>query len=232
MLRDFHYYAVRVLAHHAGFAENEAHLIAYTSQYVDDSTEGDPISFTEGDYCFDPIRSAWTGLESFGPDVQRKVYMPFHFVPPRMPREGVPADFTYAVEPGGEVADALVEAAIHDDSPIRLHRLGVALHAYADSWSHEGFSGRLGPENDIEDIRVRNAAGQMEPIGFVEQLLSNVRPDVGHAEAGYLPDLSWAVWSFRRNGEQCGRVPRSGAPGVSLVALFGRRWPYGVGGWG
>jgi hypothetical protein len=83
MLRDFHYYAVRALAHHAGFGDEEAHRIAYASQYTDDSTEGDPISFTEGEYAFDPVRSSWLGLESFGPDVQRKGYMPFHFVPAR-----------------------------------------------------------------------------------------------------------------------------------------------------
>ena len=101
MLRDFHYYAVRALAHHAGFGDEEAHRIAYASQYTDDSTEGDPISFTEGEYAFDPVRSSWLGLESLGPDVQRKVYMPFHFVPPRTPREGTLADYGYAVEPGG-----------------------------------------------------------------------------------------------------------------------------------
>jgi len=39
MQTDFHYCAVKFLAHMAGFDEAEAETIAYASQYVDDATE-------------------------------------------------------------------------------------------------------------------------------------------------------------------------------------------------
>ncbi len=61
MFRDFHYYCVGVLAKAAGFQEDDALTIAYASQYVDDSTESEPINV--GDMIFDPVDGAiWFGF--------------------------------------------------------------------------------------------------------------------------------------------------------------------------
>ena len=43
MDKDIHYYCVCVLAKAAGFSEADALTIGYASQYVDDSTESEPI---------------------------------------------------------------------------------------------------------------------------------------------------------------------------------------------
>ena len=40
MQKDFHFYCIGVLARAAGFSIDDALIIAYASQYVDNSTEG------------------------------------------------------------------------------------------------------------------------------------------------------------------------------------------------
>ena len=205
MYEDFHYYALFVLARHAGLAEPDARTIAYCSQYVDDSTEGDTMLFSNCEASFDPVRSSWTGLESLVPDVQRKIYLPFHFVPPHaVPEHASCRDdthaYSYLVVPDGKFANQLLDAAIDDRSELRLHKIGVALHGYADTWAHQGFSGRHGPENDLQDISKLDEHGRFRSVGIFGQLLRDIRPDVGHAEAGPLPDLSWLTWSFVQGG--------------------------------
>ena len=39
MEKDFHFYVTYALAETAGFSPEESHIIAYSSQYVDDNTE-------------------------------------------------------------------------------------------------------------------------------------------------------------------------------------------------
>ncbi len=62
---DFHYYCLAVLARTVGFTKKEALTIAYASQYVDDSTESEPIMV--GDILFDSVRTAHYGLDAFIP---------------------------------------------------------------------------------------------------------------------------------------------------------------------
>ena len=58
MQKDFHYHCIAVLARAAGFRQADALTIAYASQYVDDSTESEPIRV--GELMFDPVRTAHT----------------------------------------------------------------------------------------------------------------------------------------------------------------------------
>ena len=48
------------------------------------------------------------------------------------------------------------EAAKLKVKPYQLHRLGIALHVYADTWSHQEFSGLKSELNDLEEINVLN----------------------------------------------------------------------------
>ena len=79
MKRDFHYHGIGVLAKAAGFHEDDALTIAYASQYVDDATESEPIRV--GEMIFEPVRSAHVGLLAYDWSVQKRVYIPFHFIP-------------------------------------------------------------------------------------------------------------------------------------------------------
>jgi hypothetical protein len=219
MNRHFHYYAIRAIAKQAGFNEAEAETLAYASQYVDDATEhkGIPIAKAppEADDqhiagLFEPVCTAHAGIQYLAAgkkDVQRKVYIPFHFVPAKAYNGNGP--FDYRVAPGGEFALALLElglGAIRDTQDIdgtpRLRALiktGIALHSYADTWSHQRFSGRRSPEdNDIQD-RERWEKGEFRGLGFFERAVLDAMLDIGHAEAATMPDVSSLRWRYKHD---------------------------------
>jgi len=83
--------------------------------------------------------------------------------------------------------------------PYQLHRLGIALHVYADTWSHQDFSGLQTELNDVEDIDVINE----DRVGiakvftdFFRDIAESLIPQVGHAETATLPDEPYREWSF------------------------------------
>jgi len=215
----FHYYAIRALAHCAGFDGKEAEIIAYASQYVDDATEhggfkikGIPPEADDQHIAglFEPVCTAHAGLQyvvGLRTDVQRKVYIPFHFLPPELSRSSR-RKFDYRVKAGSPHAHALLDEAIAavkgatSGTPrIRaLIKTGIALHTFADTWAHEGFSGRWSAaDNDIQDRSVFRS-GQWDDLGFFERMFMDASPDIGHIEAGVLPDCSELTWRCRHEG--------------------------------
>ena len=202
MQLDYHYYLIHHLAALAGFPRDDAETIAYASQYVDDATEGYPVR-PRGDQYFDPIRTAHYGLSYYDWDVQKKVYIPFHFLPAQV-RTDDPSRFSYvtacATGAASEPATQLAVAALSEpDAHLRLIRLGVTLHAIADTFSHFGFSGREDGENDVDDVSVHTRKNwQLKDIlrkyGCELDILI---PTIGHVQAIDLPDLPYMKWTYR-----------------------------------
>lgn len=191
---ELHFYGIAVLARAGGFTEEEALTIAHASQYVDDSTECEPIQV--GDLIFEPVRTAHYGLEAYDWSVQKRIYIPFHFLPARPIRK--PTD-TFITEPGSTFAHMLWDTACKEtDAASRLIRMGIALHTFADTWSHKWFSGRLNAENDVESIRVFHEDGWKRLK--LENIVLDLMPQVGHTEAGSYPDQPFLRWKYRRNG--------------------------------
>ncbi|MCB2228793.1 MAG: hypothetical protein KQH53_19110 [Desulfarculaceae bacterium] len=202
MQRDFHYYCVAVLARTAGFSLEDAVTLAYASNYVDDATDGRPILV--GGYVFNPLFTAndWTGvvLKTTSWDNQRKVYIPFHFLPPR-PVDSPKDDFI--TTPDSPLARELMAAALapSGNRTLRLCRMGVALHTYADTWSHSDFSGRLGQENDVHEVWVMKKGEWKKELK--DQIAAHAVWKVGHGQVGFLPDLPYRRWKAtadRREG--------------------------------
>jgi hypothetical protein len=187
--KDFHYHAVGVLARAAGLSVADALTIAYASQYVDDSVESDPIRV--GSMLFDPVRTAHYGLRAFDWGVQKKVYMPFHFLPAR-PGE------TFLTRPDSEFASLLWRHALTAAAGLRrLCAMGVALHTFADTFAHQGFSGREHPENDVEAIHHWDPEEREWDHLFLPNFYLDLAPTIGHAQAGDYPDLPWLRWKYR-----------------------------------
>lgn len=192
MQKDFHYYCIAVLAKAAGFEKGDALAIAYASQYVDDSTESEPIQV--GDLIFDPVRTAHIGLRSTEWSTQKRVYIPFHFIPPNPIRS--PGD-TFVTGPNSPFALMVLKEACQEQLGLRrLCRIGVALHTVADTWAHQGFSGREHKENDVEGIYLREGESWRHLQG--ENIYLDFLPQIGHAEAGYFPDQSFLSWKYTR----------------------------------
>ena len=69
MQTDFHFYCVAVLARAAGFSPDDALVLAYASQYVDDATEG------EGQRLGSPPQAHADPLAGQRSDIDRDRYL-------------------------------------------------------------------------------------------------------------------------------------------------------------
>ena len=91
------------------------------------------------------------------------------------------------------VADAVgaLGKASKKERPAELIRLGVAVHSYADTWSHQRFSGYWdSANNDISDLHVGDKLTTLAHVGLASTVLSYAAPDIGHAGALTVPDRS------------------------------------------
>jgi len=202
MQQDFHYYAVYQLAKLAGFNDDDAGTLAYASQYVDDSTESEPVIPFE-DQQFDTVRTAHYNLEAFDWNVQKKIYMPFHFLPTTI-RWQSPDAFSYCTKPAEEdnqssLADMLFDEASRESTRrLRLIRMGVALHTIADTFAHFGFSGRHHDENDVGKIWHAKKSGGWKVQIFSSYIADVFVPRIGHVEASSYPDYPYLKWRYTR----------------------------------
>jgi len=198
---DFHYYAVYALGRLAGYDHLKAETIAYASQYTDDAVNDKTIHFENGE-TFKPTLTAYVLLSpgSLTRNVQEEVFTSFHFLPGVDPT----SDFdgrnreNLVTKPGCSMASTLVDLALKDNSDIGLHRLGLALHTFADTFAHQDFSGFAGPENDAEDVVVTQARNSVDRFFRIlwHKIMEAILPAIGHAEVGHLPDEPFRKWEY------------------------------------
>jgi len=110
-----------------------------------------------------------------------RIYPIFHFLPgkPDVPsaRRSDGKMHILTTTPGSDLAYKVMKAARDDNSPHRLHRLGVAAHAFVDSWAHQNFVGWYDGING-EDM--------------------NLLPNIGHADFMHHPDWVGHRWNDSR----------------------------------
>jgi hypothetical protein len=211
---DFHYCTIRVLAEKAGFAPEDAQIIAFASQHVDDAVDHekmnvdghlDILSHRFAENTFDPICTAHKGLQhlqGFKVEVQHKIYVPFHFLPDF---EGLAG---FLVNKNCKLSRKLVVNAMTELCKntgeyriLNLIRLGIALHTFSDSWAHQNFSGTHDSKyNDIKSIEIFKN-GKWESIPALLKFEYDALPDIGHAEVGRFPDISHLKWRFTKESE-------------------------------
>lgn len=182
MNTEFHYYAIFALAREAGFDEATAFVLANASQEVDASTT--PLAF---DAPRGRVDIAVTQNYVFWDrDLCRSAYLPFHFVPGD-PEAAAAARADgrrdpYAVTPNGELAKSLLVEALRDKDP---YRMGVALHAFADTWAHQNFTGFQSPSNELQRD---GSASRLPPAGHLQALLDPDQPDAVWEDPRLVPE--------------------------------------------
>lgn len=194
MVDDMHYYGFAVIARAAGFTKKDALLMAYASQYVDDAIESKPIKV--GGVLFDPVRTAHLGLRAYTWSVQKKVYIPFHFVPPNALSSHKDSFITQ--EDSQFARSILKEADKEKDHRLRLFRLAIAAHTYMDTFSHDGFSGRQHKENKVGAIFLRNKKNGKWGKSHFRSVILDLGPKVGHSSAGLLPDTPFQKFRYEQ----------------------------------
>jgi hypothetical protein len=196
MQKDFHYDMVYALAKEAGYKEDEAYIIAHSSQYVDDNTEREyTVSDSHGDFYVDfpneigksgnlyfPIITQSADITSLQLSVQRYVFAPFHFIPGDNNVEIKGTTNPLCTTRGCNNSVSLVQDSMKNKDP---YRMGVALHSYADTWSHERFSAFREDWNKVS-----------------RSIFSSIPPNIGHAEVFTKPDEISLVWEDKRFKEK------------------------------
>jgi hypothetical protein len=195
-----------VVARIAGFPHEDADIIAYAAQYVDDATSAGVVRF-DNRAIYTRISSSHknTDFENFDPVDDLLVWMPFHFLPGN---GGAAAGDNPAgtfidkivTYPDSPVAREMVQAAILDHAkPYSLHRLGITLHVYADTWAHQGFAGVLHEINNVTDFR---ETGDSKAFAkglswFINHFLEKAVPPLGHGKALIFPDMPFLSWKYK-----------------------------------
>lgn len=198
MQKDFHFYTIYTLCRCNGMSPKNSKRVAYASQHTDDAKYNRTLDFENGGR-FQQVLSAhkFIHLRVFSLDSQYKIYVPFHFIPGI---KGERFQEHMVCRQNSEIAQQMVrEVSTLKDKPYQLHRLGIALHVYADTWSHKDFSGLQIELNNIEQIDVANESksGIAKVFtSFFREVTEALIPQIGHAEAAMLPDEPYRKWSF------------------------------------
>ena len=179
---DFHHATTYVIARDAGFKHDEAEIVAYAAQYVDDATSSGTVQF-DNQAVYNRISSAHKMLDPRNTQAlaNHQVWMAFHFLPGngnKQAGENPSGSFINKIicRPNSPVAQEMVRGVILDKNRLYgLHRLGVAMHVYADTWAHQGFAGVLHEINEVENSKEKNeevngadelaGAGRQQPWG-------------------------------------------------------------------
>ena len=187
MEKDFHFYVTYALASKAGFSEDESYIIAYSSQYVDDNNESQyprkdgppqfPFGINTRSGMYHPIMTQSMSVKSLVYEVQKFVYVPFHFLPGDNTKPIQGETNKYSTTPDSLNARQLIRAALKS---VNLYRIGIAIHTFSDTWSHQNFTGYEEDWNSV--FHWRNP-------------FRSLAPNVGHADVGHLPDEISATWN-------------------------------------
>lgn len=202
MEKDFHHHIIYALAKLAGFDkkidgsdETEAEIIAYASQYVDDNCnrsytiQNNPVEIPDklrvkDHYRYYPTLTQAVDITAIKLEIQKYVFMPFHFLPgdyETVKINGI--SNPYCTTKNSANANKLLDNALKSGDP---YRIGIALHTFADTWSHQRFTAFNETWNKVMDWYKDFKA---------------LAPDIGHADVWHLPDQICKKWRDHRFDE-------------------------------
>lgn len=177
---EFHYWMTAIIAERAGFSREEARTIAYASEYVDENDVAIEVAWHGKKKRYRNFVSQTLNILKPRQQLMR-IYPIFHFVPgdPQAAsarrRDG--RMHILNTTPDSENARELFDAAFAAPEHIRLYRIGIATHMYADTWAHQNFVGWFDSHNHLD---------------------MSLAPNIGHADAGHHPDWPAHRWDDHR----------------------------------
>ncbi|EGB16474.1 hypothetical protein DND132_3271 [Pseudodesulfovibrio mercurii] len=209
MQKDMHFYGTYAVARIAGFAPEEARIVATADQFVDDATLAAPVSLNGRAYLL-PVVSSHGMFElakNSNTIDQWQVWLPFHFLPGNQGNDGERRLICLWGEPDNHVAEAVLNLALGERRKAHgLHFLGLVGHVLQDTYAHYGFCGMASDRNRIDQrtLTVRNK-GSFEAWAegvcrtFEGRFTGSVAEEtrLGHASVATFPDLPYLKWGFR-----------------------------------
>lgn len=189
---EFHYYITFILCQAAGFDPDESYIIAYASQYTDDNNKQYYINYDGGGGFTSKISQTMDITKPI--KKRRSIYPYFHFIPAGKEAEkycnfkkdlkkkckfNCGVDSCLLTVPNSRNSQEILDNALNSKD---LFQIGIAIHSYADTWSHQNF---MGCENTVNSWPVN-------PI------------DLGHAFYSHNPDIVDKIWNDNRLEEKEG----------------------------
>ncbi len=172
---EFHYYMTKYLAIMAGFESDEAEIIAYSSQFVDDNKVRYEIEKPDGEIYKNYITQTTNILRP--KKKLMRIYLLYHFLP------GDATSYK-ARRRDGKMHVLMTTPASHHAQEIffdttkteSLYALGIASHMLSDTLSHQNF------------------VGTFDEVNAMQGIWQTLSPNIGHADAGYKPDIPNLIW--------------------------------------
>lgn len=210
---DGHHTLTYIAARLAGYSRPKASIIAYSAQYVDDATNSGVINFKNG-AMYSRISSAHRMLDYRNLDelANHQVWVPFHFLPGNGAKpagENPQGSFIRKLVcyPDSYVARDMLRTCASDiDKPYALHRLGITMHVYADTWAHQGFAGVNHEINEVSELKTNNKTLDKSFANKIANFFLSESFPLGHGAALSHPDLPSLVWEYKNGfGERVTR---------------------------
>ncbi len=200
---DFHHGVTYTVARLAGFTHAQADIVAYSAQYVDDAINAGLIKF-DNDSLFCRISSAHKMLDyrNFQDLANHRVWIPFHFLPgngglaaPEDPK----GTFIEKLicRPNSYVARDMVRECINRRHTLYgLHRLGITMHVYVDTWAHQGFAGINHVINQARTLVDGNGNPDRKLMDRLRTYFVNEALPLGHGAVLSQPDKPFLQWGY------------------------------------
>ena len=180
MNQEFHYDMTHLIAARAGVRGDDLRVLAYASQYVDDNDMVYSIKWSGARKPYENRRSQTMNILRPHRD-KLEIYPLFHFIPgePDVPsaRRSDGKTDVFNTTPNSPNANRIIDAALETQD---FYRIGIATHAYVDTWAHQNFVGCVTTFNAFRS--------------FPENLI----PNCGHADALHKPDEIGLTWQDSR----------------------------------
>ena len=176
---EFHYYINYLVTLRAGFATSDAYKISYASQYVDDNYRDIKV-YNQQDELVYRNNITQVYLPDKTVDVLNNIYPVFHFIPSPQNSKSIRLDHQnhkLDVKPDSPYALEALRTSLRSND---LYWIGIASHAFVDSWAHQNFTGTKTNYNGFN--------------GLLQWLI----PDIGHADTIADPDFIGLVWRDKR----------------------------------
>jgi hypothetical protein len=168
-----------LIAARSGFKNKDAKILAYSSQYIDNNDHIFNISpGTEAHY-----QNYISQTKNITKPRKKlfRIYPIFHFVPGRVLNKNSQrkdGKLHYLnTTPDNKNANQILDKALSTNN---LYQIGLAVHAFADTYAHQNF------------------VGYFEGYNFLGGLLQKSPAKVGHASAAHKPDIPNLIWNDQR----------------------------------
>lgn len=176
---EFHYFITHLIAARAGIRGDVLRILAHASQLTDDNDTVYPIRSGRKVVYKNRISQTMQPLKSHRKRLD--VYPLFHFIPgePDAPGAARADGLTnpFNTTPNSPTANRIIDATFATND---YYQIGIACHAYVDTWAHQNF---VGFKDDFNKF-----------TGFIDALI----PNIGHADAKTKPDLPRLIWNDER----------------------------------